>query len=136
MIEIGAGQAERSFSLQTKKAPLPEFLTTFRADRIADDPEDNDLVSGGCHRFGASFIAIDENGGLTCQMSRAPFRRRVGSIWGLGGLLIIPPGKVRLMAARFANSGRRDAGSNRQAACLLRHARQAAADAAPMRHTI
>jgi len=44
MIQIGARKTEWPLCLHTKKAPLPEFLATFRADRIAHDPEDNNLV--------------------------------------------------------------------------------------------
>jgi hypothetical protein len=47
MIEISAGQAERSLGLHAKKAPLPEFFATLRASRIAHDPEDHDLGTAG-----------------------------------------------------------------------------------------
>ncbi len=45
VIEIGTRKTERPLCLHMKKAPLPECFTTFRADRIAHDPENNDLVA-------------------------------------------------------------------------------------------
>jgi hypothetical protein len=43
-IEIRAPQAQRPFSFHAEKAALAKLFSTFRAGRVTDDPEDNNLA--------------------------------------------------------------------------------------------
>jgi hypothetical protein len=44
MVEVGACEAEGPFPFHSEKAPLPEFTPAFRARRITDDPEDDNVA--------------------------------------------------------------------------------------------
>jgi hypothetical protein len=44
MVEVGACEAERPFPFHPEEAPLPELTPAFRACRITDDPEHDDVA--------------------------------------------------------------------------------------------